>query len=66
VSTPWDPVWRALNVLRGRYLARLGNTPGHVQHFTRRGLERLARTELRILERRTPLPWTILLGERLR
>jgi ubiquinone/menaquinone biosynthesis C-methylase UbiE len=66
MSTPWDPVWRALNVLRGRYLARLGNTPGHVQHFTRRGLERLARTQLRILERRTPLPWTILLGERLR
>lgn len=63
VSTPWDPVWRALNVLRGRYLARFGNTPGHVQHFTRRGLERLARTQLRLLERRTPLPWTILLGE---
>jgi ubiquinone/menaquinone biosynthesis C-methylase UbiE len=63
VSTPWDPVWRALNVLRGRYLARFGNTPGHVQHFTRRGLERLARTQLRLLDRRTPLPWTILLGE---
>jgi ubiquinone/menaquinone biosynthesis C-methylase UbiE len=63
VSTPWDPVWRALNVLRGRYLARFGNTPGHVQHFTRRGLERLAQTQLRLLERRTPLPWTILLGE---
>ena len=66
VSTPWDPVWRALNVLRGRYLVRLGNTPGHVQHFTRRGLERLATTKLRVLERRTPLPWTILLGEPLR
>lgn len=66
LSTPWDPVWRALNMLRGRYLGRLGNTPGHVQHFTRRGLERLASTQLRILERRTPLPWTILLGERLR
>jgi len=66
ISTPWDPVWRALNVLRGRYLVRLGNTPGHVQHFTRRGLERLAKTKLRVLERRTPLPWTILLGEPLR
>lgn len=63
ISTPWDPVWRTLNMLRGRYLTRLGNTPGHVQHFTRRGLERLARTRLRLLERRTPLPWTVLLGE---
>jgi SAM-dependent methyltransferase len=63
ISTPWDPVWRAMNMLRGRYLADLGNTPGHIQHFTRRSLVDLAQTELRVLERRTPLPWTILLGE---
>ena len=63
ISTPWDPVWRAMNMLRGRYLADLGNTPGHIQHFTRRTLVELAQTELRVLERRTPLPWTILLGE---
>jgi ubiquinone/menaquinone biosynthesis C-methylase UbiE len=63
LSTPWEPVWRAMNVARGKYLLQLGNTPGHVQHFTRRGLERFARTHLRLLERRTPLPWTILLGE---
>lgn len=63
ISTPWDRVWRALNMLRGRYLADFGNTPGHIQHFTRRSLVELAQTELRILERRTPLPWTILLGE---
>lgn len=66
ISTPWDPVWRALNMARGRYLTALGNTPGHIQHFTRRGLEKLARTQLRVLERRTPLPWTVLLGEPLR
>jgi len=66
VSTPWDPVWRALNMMRGRYLGALGNTPGHIQHFTRRSLVRLAETELRLLERRTPLPWTILLGEPVR
>jgi ubiquinone/menaquinone biosynthesis C-methylase UbiE len=63
VSTPWEPVWRVLNVLRGRYLRDLGNTPGHIQHFTRAELERLAGTRLRILARRRPLPWTILLGE---
>ena len=63
VSTPWEPVWRVLNVMRGRYLREFGNTPGHIQHFTRADLERLASTELRVLERRRPLPWTILLGE---
>ena len=66
VSTPREPLWRALNVLRGRYLGDLGNTPGHVQHFSRRGLERLVCKQLRVVERRSPLPWTMLLGEPLR
>lgn len=62
LSTPREPLWRALNVLRGKYLADLGNTPGHVQHFNARALTRLAERELHILERRQPLPWTVLLG----
>jgi ubiquinone/menaquinone biosynthesis C-methylase UbiE len=63
LSTPWEPVWRVLNVMRGRYLRDFGNTPGHIQHFTRAELERLASTHLRVVARRRPLPWTILLGE---
>lgn len=63
VSTPREPLWRALNVARLRYLRQLGNTPGHVQHFSRTGLERLAARHLRILETRAPLPWTVILGE---
>ncbi|MCX4243732.1 class I SAM-dependent methyltransferase [Paraliomyxa miuraensis] len=62
LSTPWEPVWRVLNVARGRYLSAWGNTPGHVQHFDRSSLTALARTELRLVDQRTPLPWTILLG----
>jgi ubiquinone/menaquinone biosynthesis C-methylase UbiE len=63
LSTPREPMWRALNIVRGRYLRDLGNTPGHVQHFSRRGLERLARRRLRVVDRRLPIPWTVLLGE---
>lgn len=62
LSTPWEPVWRILNVARGRYLRAWGNTPGHVQHFDRASLVMLARTRLRLVAQRTPLPWTILLG----
>jgi ubiquinone/menaquinone biosynthesis C-methylase UbiE len=62
LSTPWEPTWRILNMARGRYLPQWGTTPGHVQHFDRAALARLARTELRLLAQRTPLPWTILLG----
>jgi ubiquinone/menaquinone biosynthesis C-methylase UbiE len=63
ISTPWEPVWRALNVARLKYLRELGNTPGHVQHFSRGGLEQLAARRLRVLAMRKPLPWTAILGE---
>jgi ubiquinone/menaquinone biosynthesis C-methylase UbiE len=36
MSTPWEPVWRVMNMARGTYLRDLGNTPGHIQHFSRR------------------------------
>jgi len=63
LSTPREPLWRLLNLARGRYWGALGNTPGHVQHFGRRALEHLASDRLRVVECRTPLPWTVLLGE---
>lgn len=66
VSTPREPVWRALNLVRGRYLTALGNTPGHVQHFSRSGLLRLLARELDPSAVRTPVPWTVVLGRKRR
>jgi ubiquinone/menaquinone biosynthesis C-methylase UbiE len=66
ISTPWEPAWRAMNVARGKYLGDLGNTPGHVQHFSRAQLRRLAATHLQVHALRTPLPWTVILGAPLR
>lgn len=63
ISTPWEPVWRAMNMARGKYVREWGNTPGHIQHFSRAGLIALAQTRLKIVAKRTPLPWTVLLGE---
>lgn len=62
LSAPWEPVWRVLNMVRGKYVKALGNTPGHIQHFSRQGLINLVQTHLQIAMKRTPLPWTILLG----
>jgi ubiquinone/menaquinone biosynthesis C-methylase UbiE len=62
VSTPREPLWRCLNVARGAYLRSLGNTPGHLQHFGRRDLERLIGQRMYVLARRTPIPWTIVLA----
>lgn len=66
LSTPWEPVWRAMNMARGKYLRELGNTPGHVQHFSRAALQRLAAEHLRVHAVKTPLPWTVILGAPLR
>lgn len=61
VSVPHEPLWRALNLARGAYLKDLGNTPGHLNHWTRRGFVSLLGRHGRVVEARSPFPWTMLL-----
>lgn len=62
LSTPWEPIWRLLNLARGKYVKELGNTPGHIQHFGRHELIKLVQFRLKVIQKRTPLPWTIILA----
>ena len=64
VSVPREPLWRMLNVARGRYWAALGNTPGHLQHWSARGFLALLEDHVEVREVRTPLPWTMALCRR--
>lgn len=61
VSVPREPIWRALNLARGKYPGQLGNTPGHVQHWSRRSFVGLVSQYFDVVAVRTPLPWTMLL-----
>jgi 2-polyprenyl-3-methyl-5-hydroxy-6-metoxy-1,4-benzoquinol methylase len=61
VSVPREPLWRALNMARGAYLSDLGNTPGHVNHWSKRGLVKLLSRHGDVVEARSPFPWTMLL-----
>ena len=61
VSVPHEPLWRALNMARGAYLKDLGNTPGHLNHWTRRGFVALCGRYGEVVEVRSPFPWTMLL-----
>ncbi len=61
VSVPREPIWRVLNVTRGAYLRQLGNTPGHVNHWTRRAFVGLLSRHGEVAEIRSPFPWTMLL-----
>jgi hypothetical protein len=45
---------------RGRYLRQLGNTPGHVNHWTRRSFRSFVATRFDVEAVRSPLPWTML------
>jgi 2-polyprenyl-3-methyl-5-hydroxy-6-metoxy-1,4-benzoquinol methylase len=59
VSVPREPLWRALNVARGAYVRDLGNTPGHLSHWSRRGFEALLSRHGEVVETRSPFPWTM-------
>jgi 2-polyprenyl-3-methyl-5-hydroxy-6-metoxy-1,4-benzoquinol methylase len=61
VSVPREPLWRALNVARGAYIAQLGNTPGHLNHWSKRSFARMLSRHGQIVELRSPFPWTMLL-----
>lgn len=60
-SVPREPLWRAMNMARGAYLRDLGNTPGHLGHWSKRGFLSFLRTRFDVVETRSPLPWTMAL-----
>ena len=60
-SVPREPLWRALNLARLSYISALGNTPGHLNHWSKHGFERFLAERFEVVEVRSPLPWTMAL-----
>ena len=61
VSVPREPLWRGLNMARGAYWGSLGNTPGHVNHWSKRSFTAMLSRHGTVEEARSPFPWTMLL-----
>jgi 2-polyprenyl-3-methyl-5-hydroxy-6-metoxy-1,4-benzoquinol methylase len=61
VSVPREPLWRILNLARGKYLADWGNTTGHIQHWSKSGFVRMVSKYFEVIEIKSPIPWTMLL-----
>ncbi len=61
VSVPREPLWRGLNLTRGAYVRELGNTPGHLNHWSKRSFTALLSRHGEVVEARSPFPWTMLL-----
>jgi SAM-dependent methyltransferase len=61
VSVPREPLWRGLNMARGAYLRDLGNTPGHLNHWSKRAFISLLSRYGTVEQARSPFPWTMVL-----
>lgn len=61
ISVPREPIWCVLNMVRGKYLSDLGNTPGHIQHWSKSSFTKLASNYFDIIDVKMPFPWMMIL-----
>lgn len=54
VSVSREPIWCVLNLARGKYIADFGNTPGHIQHWSKRGFVALVSKYFEVVEVKIP------------
>ncbi|MDB9512887.1 methyltransferase [Kamptonema animale CS-326] len=63
LSVPREPIFRTLNFIRGAHFSQFGNSPGHIQHWSKRGFIKLVQTKFEIIKVKSPLPWTVILAK---
>ena len=62
VSVPREPVWRILNMFRFKYLSDFGNTPGHLNHWSKDRFVNFLKSNGLIVEKvLLPFPWIMCL-----
>lgn len=64
-SVPNEPIWRILNMARLSYLKNFGNTPGHIQHWSKSDFKKLISRYFQIIEAKSVFPWTMMLCKKL-
>lgn len=64
ISVPNEPLWCIANFARCKYIRSLGNTPGHINHWSKKGITKLVENYGSIIEIKNPFPWTMLLCEK--
>lgn len=61
ISVPREPLWKILNMARGKYLRHFGNTPGHINHWSQGSMQQFLKTRFDIVQALSPLPWLMYL-----
>lgn len=59
LSVPREPIWSLMNLARGKYWQDLGNTPGHINRWSKNAFINLVSRYFTIEHVHTPLPWTM-------
>ncbi|MFA5358409.1 MAG: class I SAM-dependent methyltransferase [Patescibacteria group bacterium] len=63
LSVPHEPFFSLRNILQGKHLKRLGNTPGHINWWTEAKFKKFVEKEnITILKTRHPFPFTMVIG----
>jgi 2-polyprenyl-3-methyl-5-hydroxy-6-metoxy-1,4-benzoquinol methylase len=63
-SVPREPYFRAMDLLRGKNITRLGNDVEHLHNWTYNEFVRLISRYYDIVDVKKPFPWTMILCEK--
>ena len=64
VSVPQEPLWRILNICRLKYLSNFGNTPGHLNHWSKNQFVEFVGKYFKVKKIKLSLPWIIVLAKK--
>lgn len=62
-TIPNEPIWRILNMMRFKYLKNLGNTPGHINHWSKLEIKKLVSQYLDLQNIFFTQPWIFILAK---
>ena len=62
-TVPNEPLWRVLNMFRFKYIKDFGNTPGHINHWSKKQFFRLVSSYLDVKKIFIVQPWLFLLAQ---
>lgn len=59
LSVPREPVFRSCNMVAGRYVKSMGNTPGHLNHWSTASFVEFVSQVADVRATSKPFPWTV-------
>ena len=62
MSVPNEPTWRISHMLAGRDVRKLGDTPGHINHWSKRAFSDLVSDYGRLERVDAVFPWTLVVA----